>query len=98
MMRHSPHDCWIFDIDGVLTSPQEKKIVNQFLFDQFITWLQNQNPIALNTGRSLEWVYQQVLTPLKRHIAAKNLSPNILHNLIAVGEKGADWLTYDKQG
>jgi hydroxymethylpyrimidine pyrophosphatase-like HAD family hydrolase len=91
-------NCWIFDIDGVLTDPQQKKVVNETLWDQFTAWLQNGNPLTFNTGRSLEWVKQQILTPLESHLAKQNLPKSLFHNLMAVGEKGTDWLNFDPDG
>ena len=47
---------WIFDVDGVLTNPTEKKIVELQIFDKLIEILKSGDIVGLNTGRSLVFV------------------------------------------
>lgn len=86
--------CWIFDVDGVITNPQEKRITEAEILDQIIKRLQNGEPVALNTGRSIEWVKDRVINPMLEKIKDKK----ILKNFLAVGEKGGTWAEFDQNG
>lgn len=85
---------WIFDVDGVITDPQEKKITEPEILDEIIKRLTLGEPVALNTGRSLSWMIEKVITPLSEKIEDKT----ILKNFFAVGEKGGTWAEFDNQG
>lgn len=87
-----PKTAYLFDIDGVLTNPYDKKINETEILDQIIKRLEQNNPVGLNTGRSLEFIVKNVLDPLEEKITDKKL----LQNIIAFGEKGAVWINYDK--
>lgn len=83
----------IFDVDGVITNPQEKKITEPEILDEIIKRLTNGEPVALNTGRSLSWMIEKVINPLMKKIEDKA----ILKNFFAVGEKGGTWAEFDDQ-
>lgn len=83
----------IFDVDGVITNPQEKKITEPVILDEIIKRLKRGEPVALNTGRSIEWVKDRVLKPLIEKIKDKK----ILQNLLTVGEKGGTWAEFNNQ-
>src|SRR3989338_2055506 len=85
---------WIFDIDGVVTNPTEKKIKKLQILDHIAERLQQREPVIFNTGRSLSWVIEKVLNPLIKKIKDKKL----LENLFIVGEKGGTWLTFGRDG
>ena len=85
---------WIFDIDGVVTNPTEKKIKKLQILDHIAERLQQREPVIFNTGRSLSWVIEKVLNPLLKKIKDKKL----LENLFIVGEKGGTWLTFGRDG
>ena len=89
-----PKNTWIFDVDGVLTHPKEKKILQTTLLDYIIKFLQNGEPVAFNSGRSLIWLENQILNPLLDKIQNKK----ILSQLFIVGEKGAYWNSYSNDG
>ena len=85
---------WIFDVDGVITNPQEKRITESEILDEIIKRLENGEPVALNTGRSLVFIAERVITPLMKKLEDKKL----LFNLFASGEKGGTWITFDENG
>lgn len=93
-IKTHPQTAWLFDVDGVLTDPQAKRITQPEIFDELIKRLEKREPIGLNTGRSLEFIISKILDPLEASLKEKNL----LRNIIAVGEKGAAWITYDDNG
>lgn len=85
---------YIFDVDGVITNPQEKKVTEPKILDEIIKRLEKGEPVALNTGRSIEWVKNRVLNQLIENVKDKG----IFQNLLVVGEKGGTWAEFDNQG
>lgn len=85
---------WVFDVDGVITNPQEKKITEPEILDQIIKRLDQGEPVALNTGRPLVWIIDKVINPLLEKTADRK----ILKNFFASGEKGSTWITFDGKG
>ena len=85
---------WIFDIDGVVTNPSEKKVSEPQILVHIANKLKAGEPVAFNTGRSSSWLIERVISPLLELIEDKN----ILQNFIAVSEKGGCWVTFDKGG
>lgn len=94
MYINQPKTAYLFDIDGVLTDPQAKRVELPEIFDELIKRLKQGFQIGLNTGRSLDFIIKEILDPLESKITDKKL----LHNIIAIGEKGAAWITYDEKG
>jgi len=84
----------IFDVDGVITNPQEKRITESEILDEIIKALRREEPVALNTGRSVSWMIEKVINPLDEKVKDKT----ILKNFFAVGEKGGTWAEFDNQG
>lgn len=84
----------IFDVDGVIANPQEKKVTEPEILDYIIQRLEKNEPIALNTGRSLVWLVNRILDPILEKIKYKK----IIQNFFASGEKGGTWITFDKGG
>ena len=93
IMREVDH-MLIFDVDGVITNPSEKRITEPEILDEIIKRLKNGEPVALNTGRSIKWVIERVINPL----VEKTEDKSILQNFFAVGEKGGTWAEFDKDG
>lgn len=93
-----PTNAYLLDIDGVLSDPKKKEIVLPQILEEIINRLRRGEPVGLNTGRSLASIEKIVLDPLKKMIRRKKLDDSILHNLIAIGEKGGAWATFDKAG
>lgn len=88
-----PATAWLFDVDGVLTDPEQKRVTRPALYDELIVRLARGEPVGLNTGRSLRFI-EAVLAPLEERIGDRSL----LHNLIAIGEKGGAGIAYDADG
>lgn len=88
-----PNIAWLFDIDGVLTDPEAKYVTQSKIFDELIKRLGKSEPVGLNTGRSLSSITTQILDPLETKIKDRSL----LKNIIAIGEKGGAWLTYNNE-
>ncbi len=87
----SPNHAWLFDVDGVITNPEQKRITEPKILDEIIKRLQIGEPVALVTGRSIDFMKDRVIDPLKDKIA----DPNLLRNFLAMGEKGGVWITYE---
>ena len=82
---------WLFDVDGVLTNPEEK-IANPQILSEIARRLENGDPVALATGRSTDFMRIRVVDPLKELLN----NPNQLQNFLAVGEKGGVWMSYSE--
>jgi HAD superfamily hydrolase (TIGR01484 family) len=87
-------NAYIFDVDGVISHPNEKKPTIEGILDIIVSNLSKQEPVALNTGRSLEWITERVIGKLLSKITDKTT----LQYFFAVGEKGGTWLTFDQAG
>lgn len=85
---------YLFDVDGVLTDPVEKQVTEPELFSVLISLLRHGDLVGLNTGRSTEWMLDRIISPL----LAKTEPKNLFSDVIAVGEKGGTWVTFDEQG
>lgn len=85
---------YIFDVDGVISDPKEKRPTIEGILDIIAYKLSKNEPVALNTGRSLSWMIERIITPLLLKVNDKKF----LQNFFAVGEKGGTWLTFDKEG
>lgn len=84
----------IMDVDGVITNPQEKRITEPEILDQIAKRLEKGEPVALNTGRSVEWMKNRILNPLAQIVKDKKM----LINFLAVAEKGGAWAEFDEEG
>ncbi len=85
---------WIFDIDGVVTNPSDKKVSEPQILSHIANKLKAREPVAFNTGRSSSWLIERVINPLLAMIGNRS----VLENFIAVAEKGGCWVTFDKDG
>ncbi len=85
---------YIFDIDGVITNPQTKKVKESKILKAIAGKLKNGNPVIFNTGRSLKWVSERVLGNFLKEVKNKE----DFKNFLVIGEFGAVWLTIDLGG
>jgi hypothetical protein len=85
---------FLLDVDGVITNPVEKKVTEERLFEDIALALSKNLPVALNTGRSNEWMIERVILPLESRLEDKTL----LKNFFAVGEKGLTWASFNAEG
>lgn len=83
----------IMDVDGVISSLKEKK-ANPAVLEYISDQLKKGKPIALNTGRSLDWI----TTRAGKSLINNSQTKKVLKNLIIVGEKGGTWAEFDNQG
>lgn len=86
-----PPYAWLFDVDGVICHPEQKKVTEPGIITEIIKRLQKGEPVALVTGRSVEFMREKVITRIKEKIPNQSL----LQNFLAVGEKGGVILTFD---
>jgi hydroxymethylpyrimidine pyrophosphatase-like HAD family hydrolase len=89
-----PATAWLFDVDGVLTDPERKAITEPAILDELARRLQAGEPVGLNTGRSLDFLAREVLSPLEQRMRDKSS----LQNMIAIGERGGVWVVFDADG
>lgn len=82
---------WLFDVDGVLTNPTEKRIVEEGILEKLTEIVESQDMLGLNTGRSLEFVEREVIDLLESRVSNKEL----LNNVYFVGEKGGTWARFE---
>lgn len=88
-------EAYIFDVDGVLTVPDSREF-NREVMEDIAKRLTKDEPVILNTGRSISWVQQRIIARLYHAHNIKD--PSVLQNLFVVGEKGGTWLTFDEKG
>lgn len=84
----------LFDVDGVLTDPHDRRVIHEELYDELIRRLEAGEPVCLNTGRSSEWVLQNVVESLKNRVS----DPATLQWLSVIGEKGNTWAVFNEAG
>jgi hydroxymethylpyrimidine pyrophosphatase-like HAD family hydrolase len=89
-----PVRAWLFDIDGVLTDPESKRVGDVRILDEIVWRLGLGEPVGANTGRSLRFAEDRLLEPLEGRV----LDVALLRNLFVVGDKGGAWLTYGEDG
>jgi len=90
-ISNSVQTAYIFDVDGVITDPKEKKVTQPQIIDLIIHEIEKGNFLAFNSGRNTNWVKKMVIEPLTDKIVDKKL----LEDVIAVGEKGTSILKYN---
>lgn len=95
---HQPANAYLFDIDGVITDPNKKEVVFPQILREIMIRLNRKEPVGFNTGRSLTHIQEKILKPLGEMIDRANLDRGILANLVAIGEKGGAWITFDEEG
>jgi hydroxymethylpyrimidine pyrophosphatase-like HAD family hydrolase len=88
-------DVYIFDVDGVLTDPNEK-LFDREVMEAIAKRLNNKQPVILNTGRSVSWVQSVIIARL--HFAHNVVDKKAWQNLFIIGEKGGTWLGFNEDG
>lgn len=85
---------YIFDVDGVITDPDEKKITKPELIKLLVDKLLLETPMAFITGRGIDWMHKQVLSVLEKYIEEQQMDRSLLDNLFVAGEFGGRYVTY----
>lgn len=83
-----PPKMWMLDIDGVITNATSHEIEQPIIIETILNSLRCGEPVALNTGRTLNFALQHVVPKLLE----SQLTEEELANFFAVGEKGATTL------
>lgn len=87
-----PH-AWLFDVDGVITNPAEKKVTEEGLIEAIAGRLDKGEAVTLNTGRSISWMMDRVIRPIGKTVSDECK----LDKFLAVGEKGGTWLSFQNE-
>lgn len=85
---------WIFDVDGTVTNLEKEVVTEPQILDIIIKILKKDEPVAINTGRGINWVQETVLIPLENKAANRN----ILRNLFIVAESGGITAVFNQKG
>jgi hydroxymethylpyrimidine pyrophosphatase-like HAD family hydrolase len=93
MNRSTEQAAYLFDIDGVITSPKTKRLEQPGILNELNRRLAQGHLVGFNTGRSLEFGKHMVVDHLQTMV-----SPDVMHGLVLVGEKGAAWTIYERDG
>lgn len=90
-MSNNPSHAWLFDVDGVITHPDKKQRADTQILEEITKMLTKGQPVALITGRSLEWLVEKIILPLKSQIS----NHSILDNLFITGEFGGSYIEFE---
>lgn len=82
---------WLFDVDGVITDPQAKQVINPRVIEVISARIKKGEPTSLVTGRSIDWLEERVL-----HFFEQN-AKDYLQNFFVSAEKGGVWGSYDTE-
>ncbi len=85
---------WVFDVDGVITDIEQEKITEPLILDSIIKILEKGEPVALNTGRGVDWTQESVL----KQLTDKTINKQTLQNLFIVAESGGETATFNRDG
>jgi hypothetical protein len=83
---------WIFDVDGVITNPQEKRITEPEILDQLVKRLEMEEPVALISGRAHKWITERIADNIEKRIGDNSL----LDNLFISEEFGGSYSVFKK--
>lgn len=83
-------NAWLFDVDGVITNPEQKRITEPQILTEIVKRLKNGEPVALVTGRSIDFMRQRVVEPLVEKIGSRSLFRAKNHGIHAVDEENFD--------
>jgi hypothetical protein len=78
---------------GILTNPLKVPMIKEEMLHALSDRIHH-GVIGFNSGQSLSFIEKQVLQPLEARVWDRKE----LHHLIAIGEKGGAWITYDQEG
>lgn len=79
---------YVFDLDGVITDPRDTQ-VNDKVLEQILRLLRAGTRVAVNTGRSYEWVEENLINYL-----LKQNDTSIFQRYIVICEKGGEAIAW----
>jgi phosphoserine phosphatase len=92
-MQKNPKYAILFDVDGVITDPTAKKITVKGLAEAIADRINSDDIVSFNTGRSVSWLIEHdVIGSIERNVSDKDK----LSDIIAIGEKGGTWATFEE--
>lgn len=94
LIERTSDNAWLFDIDGVITHPEAKAVVEKGIITEILARLQRREPVAIVTGRALPWVEERVVSELSQQIEDQQLPRALLDNLYVSGEFGGSTITF----
>lgn len=99
-MKSAPRTAWFLDVDGPITDPVSKRVTDFAVLDELVVRLRHGEPVVFNTGRSLAWVVDRVVAPLRQRCLLAGEDPDALMvgRLLLVGEKGGALGWYSRRG
>lgn len=77
----------LLDIDGPISNPDAKQIIEPTIIDSLLTLMEQGNAVVFNTGRADAFVRERVFGPML------SAGPTRVDRLHAICEKGAVWLS-----
>lgn len=92
--RRHVESAYLFDVDGPITDPELKEVVEEELLDTIAEQIQLGEPVGFNTGRSTAWVMERVVP----HVLERVEDKSTLSNFVVIGEMGGTWVTFDEEG
>ncbi len=81
----------VFDLDGVITNPANSQVNIELLY-KISSLLRSGAAIAVNTGRSYDWVEKNLINYLKNQ-----KDTTVFERLVVVCEKGGEMITFSSQ-
>lgn len=80
---------YLFDVDGVLTNPENREEINQTVFLNLVKLLEHGIPLSFITGRGMTWLREKFIIKIEKCIEDHpSLDKRILDLLYVSGEFG----------
>lgn len=80
----NPPNAWIFDVDGTISNPIEKRITQDQIIFEIAKRLEANQPVAFVSGRAMPWIQERVI----ERIAERVDNPSCLGNIFVSAEFG----------
>lgn len=69
---------WVFDVDGVITSLQTRKVEHPKIIQKIVEKLERGEPVGIITGSELPWLLKNVIEPIEQQTRDKQIL-DLLH-------------------
>lgn len=89
---------YLFDVDGPIVEPKSETVTHPEILEAIVDELKNNRPIALITGRGVEWLIigRGELIGVVTHIESLVTDRSLLNNLFVSAEFGGATITYQE--